>query len=216
MSSQEQGIPFNPSCTRCERINRNLVKIRSDYPDYHAAPVAPFGDSTASLVIVGLGPGMHGANATGRPFTGDHAGILLYQMLHKYGFGNKPVSNHADDGLKLMNCRITNAVKCLPPGNKPLGAEIKNCNGYLRRELYALEPGDVILALGRIAHEAIIRALELKQKDYPFGHHALHKLPENRLLLDSYHCSRYNTQTGRLTETMFNDVFKTASTLLNG
>jgi uracil-DNA glycosylase family 4 len=207
---------FDPACTRCDRIARNLINIQTDYPDYHAAPVAPFGDPAASLLVVGLGPGMHGANATGRPFTGDHAGILLYKMLYKFGFGNKPISKHAKDDLKLVNCRITNAVKCLPPGNKPLTSEIKNCNGYLRHELLALSPQSVILALGRIAHESVIRALELKLKDYPFGHHVLFELPGDRQLLDSYHCSRYNTQTGRLTETMFSDVMKTASNLING
>lgn len=216
MASQEQYIRFDPACTRCDRIARNLAEIRKDYPDYHAAPVAPFGDASASLVIVGLGPGMHGANATGRPFTGDHAGILLYQTLYDFGFGSKPVSQHSRDGLKLINCRITNAVKCLPPGNKPLGSEVRNCNVYLRHELKSFPEGTVILALGRIAHEAVLRALELKLKDYPFGHHALFEIPGNRYLLDSYHCSRYNTQTGRLTEAMFSDVFKTARSLLNG
>ncbi len=206
---------FDPACTRCERITRNLAKIRADFPDYHAAPVAPFGDSGASLLIVGLGPGMHGANATGRPFTGDYAGILLYKMLHQFGFANKPESLHAKDGLELVNCRITNAVKCLPPENKPLTSEIINCNSYLHDELVSLVTGSVILALGRIAHESVIRALELKQKEYPFSHHALHNIPGNLFLLDSYHCSRYNTQTRRLTETMFCDVMETASKLIN-
>lgn len=158
---------------------------------------------------------MHGANATGRPFTGDHAGILLYQMLYEFGFSNRAESLGLNDGLVLKNCRITNAVKCLPPANKPLPSEIHSCNGYLRSELATLAGRLVILALGRIAHEAVLRALDLKLKDHGFGHHALHKLSEQRYLLDSYHCSRYNTQTKRLTEPMFRKVFATASGLIN-
>lgn len=198
---------FDPDCRRCSRLDKFLKTVRKDYPEYHAKPVAPFGDSHPKLLIVGLAPGMHGANATGRPFTGDYAGILLYETLYKFGFASKPVSEHKNDGLKLKKCRITNAVKCLPPGNKPTGDEINTCNHYLTAELSGLNPGTVILALGTIAHKASLMALGLKQKGYPFGHGHLHELTEGRWLLDSYHCSRYNTQTGRLTEKMFHEIF---------
>ncbi len=197
---------FDGSCRRCPRLAEFLAEVRCEHPDYHAAPVPPFGDANARLVIVGLAPGMHGANRTGRPFTGDFAGILLYATLHKYGFGSIPVSTATDDGLKLIDCRITNAVKCLPPANKPLPAEIRECNRFLQAELVATRPGTVILALGRIAHEASLRALGLKPSDYGFRHGVEHLLPQGRVLLDSYHCSRYNTQTRRLTAAMFEQV----------
>lgn len=154
---------------------------------------------------------MHGANATGRAFTGDHAGILLYATLHRHGFASHDRSVSATDGLRLHNCRITNAVKCLPPDNKPVGAEVNNCNDYLLTEL---APAQVMLALGGVAHRAVIKALRLKQKDYPFGHAHEHRLTDGRILLDSYHCSRYNTQTKRLTEPMFDRVFTRARELL--
>jgi uracil-DNA glycosylase family 4 len=163
---------------------------------------------------VGLAPGLHGANASGRPFTGDHAGILLYETLHKFGFASRPVSVSVDDGLRLKNCRITNAVKCLPPENKPLPMEVATCNGYLQSELAGLRAGSVVLALGNIAHRAVLRALELKQSACAFAHGARHELPGDLQLLDSYHCSRYNTQTRRLTTPMFEQVFKLAQKLL--
>ncbi len=198
---------FDPGCSLCPRLSSALKKIRHEYPDYHARPVAPFGSASPSLLIVGLAPGLHGANATGRPFTGDYAGILLYETLHAFGFASHPVSEHAGDRLKLKQCRITNAVKCWPPANKPLPDEINTCNRYLQTELNELDTGAVILALGRIAHQAVLKAFNLKQKDYPFGHGQEHRLPEQRRLLDSYHCSRYNTQTGRLTPKMFQEIF---------
>jgi uracil-DNA glycosylase family 4 len=157
---------------------------------------------------------MHGANRSGRPFTGDHAGILLYQMLHQYGFASADQSLAVDDGLELIDARITNAVKCLPPDNKPVGAEINTCNTYLASELQNLTAGSVVLALGGIAHRAVIKACGLRQAEYKFGHAALHQLPAFRLL-DSYHCSRYNTNTGRLTEPMFSGVFAQARELLD-
>ena len=173
----------------------------------------PFGDEAARLLIVGLAPGMHGANRTGRPFTGDHAGILLYETLHEFGFSTGPESQSADDGLALIDCRITNAVKCLPPENKPVGAEINTCNVFLANELARLAPESVVLALGGIAHRAVVKAVGVRQADYRFAHAALHDLDGFRML-DSYHCSRYNTNTGRLTPTMFRDVFRTARQLL--
>jgi len=165
------------------------------------------GEDDPRLLIVGLAPGMHGANATGRPFTGDYAGILLYKTLYEFGFSNQPVSTHRGDGLVLRDCRITNAVKCLPPQNKPLGDEIKLCNSYLHSELQQLREGALILALGTVAHNAVLRAAGVRAAAYPFAHGAEHELPRGHYLIDSYHCSRYNTQTRRLTEAMFRDIF---------
>jgi len=207
---------FDVNCRRCERLASFLDEVGQEYPDYHARPVAPFGAKKPNLLIVGLAPGMHGANASGRPFTGDYAGILLYETLYKYGFSNQPESHSLNDGLKLKNCRITNAVKCLPPQNKPTGEEIKICNEYLRNELQAMAPGSVILALGSIAHGAVLRAFQLKAKDFPFKHNRAHGITDKLTLIDSYHCSRYNTQTKRLTTPMFHAVFENISKLLDG
>ncbi len=204
---------FDQGCRACPRLAGFLDDVSARHPDYYCRPVPPFGDASARLLIVGLAPGMHGANRTGRPFTGDHAGILLYETLHKYGFGSGPESLSADDGLTLLDCRITNAVKCLPPDNKPVGAEINTCNRFLANELETLEPGSVALALGGIAHRAIVKARGLRQADYRFAHAADHDLGAF-YLLDSYHCSRYNTNTGRLTPEMFEAVFERAEELL--
>ena len=206
---------FDGDCTACPRLAGFLRELKLQYPDYHCRPVAPFGDPDARLLIVGLAPGMHGANASGRPFTGDHAGILLYQTLYDCGFSSAPESLHARDGLVLKECRITNAVKCLPPQNKPLGAEVRACNGFLAREMEMLPPGALVLALGGVAHRAVVSALGLRQVDYPFGHGAEHRLNDDLMLLDSYHCSRYNTQTRRLTPEMFLQVFQRARQLLD-
>ncbi len=205
---------FRSDCTDCPRLARHLAQVRVDYPDYHARPVAAFGDSKARLLIVGLAPGLHGANASGRPFTGDHAGILLYETLHRFGFASRPQSVSARDGLRLRDCRITNAVKCLPPANKPTGSEIKTCNRYLTTELDGLPDKAVVLALGTIAHQAVLRGLNLRLAAYRFRHGARHRLPNGLTLVDSYHCSRYNTQTRRLTTVMFTAVFKQAKSLL--
>jgi uracil-DNA glycosylase len=202
-------ITFDPHCTRCPRLAAHLAAVRRACPGYHARPVPAFGDPAARLLIVGLAPGMHGANRTGRPFTGDFAGILLYRTLHRHGFASAPESRAADDDLTLSNCRITNAVKCLPPENKPTTEEVRTCNPYLAAELAELPElpaGAVLLALGQVAHNAVLRALDLRQSAWPFGHGAEHALPNGMTLLDSYHCSRYNTQTRRLTEAMFDDV----------
>lgn len=204
---------FQRDCRACPRLAGFLDDVNDRYPDYYCAPVPPFGPADARFLIVGLAPGMHGANRTGRPFTGDHAGILLYQMLHKYGFSSHDHSEDSDDGLQLRDCRITNAVKCLPPDNKPVGAEINTCNAYLENELKLLPANAVVMALGGIAHRAVVKARGLRQAEYGFGHAALHDLGEFQLL-DSYHCSRYNTNTGRLTEAMFEDVFAKARDLL--
>ena len=196
------------SCTACPRLAAFLAATRDRHPGYFCKPVPPFGDADPRLFIVGLAPGLHGANRTGRPFTGDHAGILLYETLHAFGYASRPVSTAADDGLVLSGCRISNAVKCLPPENKPEPAEIKRCNAYLKAELAGLAGGAVLLALGQVAHKAVLLALGLKQNAHPFEHGAVHALADGRRLYDSYHCSRYNTQTRRLTAEMFHAVFQ--------
>ena len=206
---------FSVQCIKCQRLADYLYESSQKYPEYFCKPVPPFGDRTARLLIVGLAPGLHGANATGRPFTGDYAGILLYNTLYKFGFSNVSESTHLNDGLKLLDARITNAVKCAPPQNKPTTTEVKTCNQYLQQELKELSSNAVVLALGRIAHESILRALSIPLKEYPFAHAAIHEIPDHFTLIDSYHCSRYNTQTRRLTVEQFEDVFATIKTRLN-
>ena len=200
---------YDVSCRRCDRLANFLDEVRREHPAYRCLPVPPFGDLAARLVIVGLAPGLHGANATGRPFTGDFAGILLYETLHAYGYASSPISRTSDDPLTLTDCRITNAVKCLPPGNKPLPGEVRNCNDYLAADLATLPPGGAVLALGRIAHDAALAALRLRRNGFAFGHGLRHRLANGVALFDSYHCSRYNTNTGRLTPPMFRAVFDT-------
>lgn len=205
---------FDKDCRECPRLANFLDDVKDRYPDYHCRPVPPFGANDARFLIVGLAPGMHGANRSGRPFTGDHAGILLYQMLHKYGFASRDHSEAADDGLELIDCRITNAVKCLPPDNKPVGAEINTCNAFLANELQTLPEGSIVMALGGIAHRAIIKSLGMRQAEFKFAHAAVHDVEFFRLI-DSYHCSRYNTNTRRLTEEMFDSIFAKARELLD-
>ena len=204
---------FDPACRRCPRLATFLDSVHLKEPDYYCRPVPPFGDPAARIVIVGLAPGMHGANRTGRPFTGDHAGILLYRTLHRFGLASFPESRDANDGLLLRDARITNSVKCVPPANKPLPAEIKACNEYLRAELAQSPDTRVVLALGMIAHAAVLRACDLPVGRYRFAHAAEHRLRHDRVLIDSYHCSRYNTQTRRLTAEMFEAVIKRARDL---
>jgi uracil-DNA glycosylase family 4 len=204
---------FDQDCRQCKRLDGFLCEVKQKHPDYHARPVAPFGDSDAQLLIVGLAPGMHGANATGRPFTGDYAGLLLYEALYEFGYSNQIKSESLTDGLVLKGCRITNAVKCLPPQNKPTGDEINRCNAYLSAELKTLPERAVILALGSIAHQAVLKACGLKPSSAKFAHNARHALPDGRTLVDSYHSSRYNVQTKRLTKEMFADVFRTIQSL---
>lgn len=217
MSSKQ----FDLSCRDCPRLGRFLDQIRKKYPEYHALPVPSFGDPQARLLIVGLAPGMHGANRTGRPFTGDFAGKLLYRTLNKFGYGSHPGTADPQDGLILRDCRITNAVKCLPPDNKPETTEIRQCNRYLSSEIRATPPR-AILALGNIAHAAVLRAFGLKLSTFRFGHGAVHILPASPLaqheirLYDSYHCSRYNTQTKRLTDVMFEKIFHDLNRYLAG
>lgn len=205
---------YQANCKKCSRLADFLKTSKQKFPDYFCKPVPSFGDSKAKLLIVGLAPGMHGANATGRPFTGDYAGILLYETLYKFKFASADKSVSANDGLKLKNCRITNAVKCVPPANKPTTDEIKTCNTFLKNELHSLKPGTVILALGKIAHDSIIRSFDLKLSQHVFGHENQFELPNDLILIDSYHCSRYNTQTKRLTIAQFERVFKKISKLM--
>jgi uracil-DNA glycosylase family 4 len=197
---------FSVNCRLCPRLAGFLAGVRAKHPGYHARPVPSFGAARPRLLVVGLAPGLHGANRTGRPFTGDHAGILLYATLHRHGFASRPESLSADDGLRLVACRITNAVRCVPPANRPEPAEVRRCNPYLAEELAGLPPGAAVLALGSVAHGAVLRALGLKSAEHPFAHGAVHPLNEGRALFDSYHCSRYNTQTRRLTPRMFDAV----------
>jgi len=201
-------MSFDADCRACERLAHFLDTVRARYPGYHARPVAPFGDPLPRLLIVGLAPGLHGANRTGRPFTGDHAGILLYRTLHTFGYASRPISTSADDGLVLTGCRITNAVKCLPPANKPQPGEVRACNRHLAEEIAALPAHAAILALGRVAHGAVLAACGVKAAAFPFAHGARALLPDGRRLYSSYHCSRYNTQTRRLTTDMFEAVFE--------
>ena len=217
MAASSRAIPpaqYDPDCTRCPRLAGFLAEVREKHPDYHALPVPPFGDPKATLLIVGLAPGMHGANRSGRPFTGDYAGILLYRALYDAGFASRPESVSADDGLELTDCRITNAVKCLPPQNKPTTGEMDECNPYLQAELETVGEGGVVLALGAIAHRAVLKAFGMKLNASGFAHAAEHALPGGRVLLDSYHCSRYNTQTRRLTDEMFHAVIRRARELV--
>ena len=201
------GKAFSTSCRDCPRLAKFLDDVRNEHPGYFSRPVPPFGDPAPRLLVVGLAPGMHGANRSGRPFTGDFAGILLYKTLHKFGFATRPESVSADDGLRLTGCRITNAVRCLPPENKPTGDEVRRCNGYLAAELQGLEEGTAVLALGGIAHKAVLTASGEKAGAHKFAHAAQQRLGNGLMLFDSYHCSRYNTQTRRLTADMFEQVF---------
>ena len=205
---------FDQDCRQCPRLADFLCTVKEKHPTYHARPVAPFGDSHAELLIVGLAPGLHGANATGRPFTQDYAGILLYEALYEFGYSNQLNSVALGDGLKLKRCRITNAVKCLPPQNKPTGAEINQCNHFLAAELQTLPERAVILALGTVAHLAVLKAYQIKQSSAVFAHNAQHSLAPGLTLVDSYHTSRYNVQTNRLTKAMFNAVFQRIEGLL--
>lgn len=220
MPHSPSALVFDLGCTACPRLARFLAQVRCEHPGYHARPVPPFGDERAELLVAGLAPGMHGANRTGRPFTGDFAGILLYRTLHKFGFASHAGSDDPEDGLELVRCRVTNAVKCLPPQNKPVTDEVRRCNPFLAAELAAVKPR-AVLALGVVAHHAVLMARGLKVADFPFRHHAVHALPaagrgdRGLALFDSYHCSRYNTQTRRLTEAMFEAVMRDIATFLS-
>lgn len=201
-------------CKRCRRLHNHLKKTQLKYPEYFCKPVPAFGDDKAQLIIVGLAPGLHGANASGIPFTGDASGEFLFKTLHSFGYANHADSNIGAD-LKLINCKITNAVKCLPPQNKPTNKEVQNCTKYfLQDELTSIAHGSIILALGTLAHNAVLRTFGKTLSSAKFEHNKLHQLTESLVLIDSYHCSRYNTQTKRLTQKMFDEVFIKIESLL--
>ncbi len=203
-------------CSLCPRLARFRDTNRDTFAGWHNAPVPSFGGADATLLIVGLAPGLRGANRTGRPFTGDFAGDLLYPTLLKFGLAEGEYQADPEDGLRLIRCRITNAVRCVPPGNRPTGPEIAACRQFLAAELKALPELRVILALGTVAHGAALAALGEKKSRYPFRHGAIHDTGRAPLLADSYHCSRYNTSTGRLTPAMFEAVVADVTALLVG
>ena len=199
-------IEPNKNCSKCRRLYNFRKKNQSENPDWFNAPVPTFGELSSSLLIVGLAPGLQGANKTGRPFTGDYAGDLLYKTINKFNFSKGEYAGTIDDSLKLKDCTITNAVRCVPPQNKPISEEINNCNNFLKKTIEIHKNLKVIIALGLIAHKSIFSAFNLKQKLYKFKHGDKHKI-DNLILIDSYHCSRYNTNTGRLNEEMFEKIF---------
>ncbi len=195
-------------CPLCPRLVSFREKNQVIYPSFFNGAVPSFGDMSAALLIVGLAPGLKGANATGRPFTGDYAGEVLYPALLKYNFASGDYGANPQDGLRLVNARITNAVRCVPPENKPETSEIRTCNSYLKEEVGMMKNIRVILTLGNIAHKAVLRACDLKQSHFPFIHGAVNSLPGEIALIGSYHCSRYNINTGRLTVDMFDKVME--------
>jgi uracil-DNA glycosylase family 4 len=201
-------------CPLCPRLVDFRRVQRKAHPDWHNAPVPSFGDIGARLLIVGLAPGLQGANRTGRPFTGDWAGDLLYATLLKFGFARGEYAERADDGLVLVDCRISNAARCVPPENKPLPAELAACGAFLKAEIAAMPKLEIILALGQVAHGAVLSVLGRRKSAFAFGHGAVHLLPDGMRLHDSYHCSRYNTNTGKLTTAMFESVFAALRTTL--
>lgn len=197
-----------PGCALCPRLAEFRAQNRVQFPKFHNAPVPSFGPLSAEILVVGLAPGLKGANRTARPFTGDWAGDLLYPTLLKFGLATGTYGESADDGLVLTNCRITNAVRCVPPQNKVTGPEITTCNGFLKAELAAMDHLKAVVSLGLVSHNAVLKALGQKVSACKFVHGARHALPGGLVLADSYHCSRYNTNTGRLTEAMFESVFR--------
>lgn len=208
MNSSNVELPLDPGpeCDLCPRLVDFRHANRQAYPDFHNAPVAAFGPLDAELLVVGLAPGLKGANCTGRPFTGDYAGDVLYPGLSTNAFATGSYGGRPDDGLTLVNCRITNAVRCVPPQNKPTGPEANACRPFLIQEMANMPNLRILLALGKIAHDQVLKTLGLKLSFAKFTHGALHELPDGRLLANSYHCSRYNVNTGRLTQKMFDEV----------
>ncbi len=203
------GASSDPAsdCSRCARLADFRATCRKTEPAWHNAPVVSFGSRDARLLIVGLAPGLKGANRTGRPFTGDYAGDLLYGTLLAHGFARGSYQARSDDGLALVDCRITNAVRCVPPANKPTPAEIRTCSDYLSTVVAEMPRLRIVVCLGRIAHDSVVRTLGGKLSRMPFGHGSVHSANNSLSIFDSYHCSRYNTNTGVLTEAMFSQVF---------
>ena len=208
MNMPKQSKMPSPDCALCPRLQQYRDANQAALPDKFNAPVPSFGDLDAQLLIVGLAPGLKGANFTGRPFTGDYAGDLLYATLLKHGFATGKYEGHKDDSVTLLNCRITNAVRCVPPENKPTTDEMKSCQPFLIDEIAAMRNLKIMLALGKIAHDSVLRNFGLPLSSKKFAHAARHDLPNGLTLVNSYHCSRYNTQTGRLDEEMFGAVFE--------
>lgn len=213
--------PPSYDCPICPRFSAFHAQNRTEYPTFYNGPVPPFGNLDARLLVVGLAPGLKGANRTGRPFTGDYAGLVLYGALQKHGFatGNFDPEKMASggDGFMLNDCRITNAVRCVPPQNKPEPSEIKNCNGFLRAEISAMQNLKIILTLGLVSHKAVLMALGKKQSACTFAHEAEHKIQYGTgsvIIKNSYHTSRYNINTGTLTQAMFDDVLGNIKALL--
>lgn len=208
--------PVKPDhdCPLCPRLHDFIQANRLQFPDKFNGPVPSFGPLDAQLLIVGLAPGLRGANFSGRPFTGDYAGELLYNTLIDLGFAKGQFLARPDDGLELVNARLTNAVRCVPPQNKPIGSEINTCRQFLKSEIAALKNLKVIFCLGRVSHESVLRACGARLGDYPFVHAAVHNLPNGIAVVDSYHCSRYNTNTGRLTAEMFVDAVTKCKNLI--
>lgn len=203
-------------CPLCPRLVAYRQACRTEHPDWWNGPVSALGDPAARIVLVGLAPGKHGANRTGRPFTGDYAGDLLFATLAKFGLSSGDYAARVDDGVCLVDCAILNAVKCLPPQNKPLPPEVHECRQFLAAGVAALSRARIFIALGRIAHGSAIRVLGGRPSQAPFAHLAEHTMPGGRVLIDSFHCSRYNTNTGRLTAAMFEAVFARALELRDG
>ena len=201
-------------CPLCPRLVEMREANRTAFPSWHNAPVPSWGPRDAPLMVLGMAPGLRGANRTGRPFTGDHAGRLLYATLLKYGLARGVYEERPDDSLILTGCRVTNAVRCVPPANRPLPAEIATCRQFLAGELGGGVAPRVILALGRIAHESVLRALGARPARHPFAHGAVHRLPGGQILVSSFHTSRYNVNTGRLTTSMFEEVVALAARLV--
>jgi uracil-DNA glycosylase family 4 len=206
-------MDFTSDCRRCPRLVRYRKTLEKQFPHYYNAPVPMLGSQHKGLLIVGLAPGLHGANASGRVFTGDQSGDLLFATLQGSGFSNLAISRSLDDGMVLNDCAITNAVKCVPPANRPTAREVMCCRPFLQAEIEKLQPR-VIVALGRIAHEAVLKVFGLVLSQHAFSHGKHHHLIEGMVLIDSYHCSRYNVQTGRLTATLLQRVFVDARGLL--
>ena len=204
-----------PDCPLCPRLVAFRQGNAAAFPDFYNAPVPSFGPAGARLLIVGLAPGLRGANRTGRPFTGDYAGDLLYATLIGHGFARGRYDRRPDDGMELVDCRITNAVRCVPPENKPVGAEVSACRPFLARTIADMPALRAILVLGSLAHGATLATLGLRKSAFRFGHGAVHPLPGGRTLVSSYHCSRYNTNTGKLTAAMFDAVFGTLRSVLD-
>jgi uracil-DNA glycosylase family 4 len=205
-----------PNCALCPRLAAYREENRAAHPDWFNAPVPSFGDIDARLLVVGMAPGVRGANRTGRPFTGDHAGMLLYASLLRFGLASGVYRPEADSGILLQDCRIANAVRCVPPANLPEPKEVATCNRFLTAELHAMAGLRAVLALGVLAHAAVLKACGIPQTRFRFKHGDIHELPDGLLLADSYHVSRYNTNTGRLTEAMFHDVVERLLHRLDG